>query len=398
MQGRNINVMRTFYEILGISNNATQEEILTAYRKKVIENHPDRGGNAIEFMNTRKAYETLSDPVVRKKYDQWIINKISEQNKQRLNIYLNNFIRQICTDEILVSQLNHMLSDYNNTWIYKDLNKIPSNEDAAELVKKMLNAIRTIHPELKAQCLELDSTCNNIILGKYSHINNNNGQHAKENEYKQKDIPDSGCSIYPAVIVIIIFFILGLALIFMNAPKNTTNVNGDTATDESIATTDSERQSNYQNYDVTNFDTGATPYEDYFGYGQFDDESLSELTISNNSSTDAVVLLETLDGDVVRNNFINTGDVFTMKQIPSCTCKVKVMFGNSWNSNKNNGSNFPIGGFMDNISFIEADDIFFFNALIENNRIKYPTYSITLDKVENGNMQTTPISQDSFFN
>ena len=114
--------MRTFYEILGISNNATQEEILTAYRKKVIENHPDRGGNAIEFMNTRKAYETLSDPVVRKKYDQWIINKISEQNKQRLNIYLNNFIRQICTDEILVSQLNHMLSDYNNTWIYKDLN------------------------------------------------------------------------------------------------------------------------------------------------------------------------------------------------------------------------------------------------------------------------------------
>ena len=390
--------MRTFYQILGIPDNATQDEILAAYRKKVIETHPDKGGNAIEFMNVKKAYETLSDPVLRNKYDQWLINKAAGQNKLRLNLFLKKFIRHICTDERIVTLLYGMLSNYNNTWIYKDLSQTPSNEMAAELVKKMLNVIRTLHPELNAQCLELDSVCNNIILGKYSHVNNNNEQYTQENEPKQKNIYDSGCSIYPAIAVIIIFFVIGLVLIFKNAPKDTTNVNGKTVTDESIATTDFDVQSNYQNYDVTNFDTGATPYEDYFGYGQFDDESLSELTISNNSSTDVVVLLETLDGDVIRNNFINTGDVFTMKQIPSCTCKIKVMFGNSWNSKKNNGSNFPIGGFMDNISFIEADDIFFFNALIDNNRIKYPTYSITLHKVENGNMQTTPISQDSFFN
>ena len=57
--------MRTFYDILNINKDATQEEILEAYRKRVIEVHPDRGGNPIDFMNVRKAYEILSNPEIR---------------------------------------------------------------------------------------------------------------------------------------------------------------------------------------------------------------------------------------------------------------------------------------------------------------------------------------------
>lgn len=66
---------RDFYEILGLSRNATQEEIKKAYRKQAIQNHPDKnpGDNAAEdrFKEAAEAYEVLSDQQKRQKYDQF---------------------------------------------------------------------------------------------------------------------------------------------------------------------------------------------------------------------------------------------------------------------------------------------------------------------------------------
>ncbi len=47
------------YRILGLSNEATLAEVKTAYRRKVAEAHPDRGGTAAEFIRVRAAYEIL---------------------------------------------------------------------------------------------------------------------------------------------------------------------------------------------------------------------------------------------------------------------------------------------------------------------------------------------------
>jgi len=66
---------KDFYEILGLSKNADAAAIKKAYRKKAIEFHPDKNpGDAVAEENFKKAaeaYEILSDPQKKAKYDQY---------------------------------------------------------------------------------------------------------------------------------------------------------------------------------------------------------------------------------------------------------------------------------------------------------------------------------------
>lgn len=66
---------RDFYEILGVTRNASEDEIKRAYRKQAQKHHPDRnkGEKASEekFKEINAAYEILSDKQKRQSYDQF---------------------------------------------------------------------------------------------------------------------------------------------------------------------------------------------------------------------------------------------------------------------------------------------------------------------------------------
>ena len=58
-----------YYQILGINENASQDEIKKAYKKLAMKNHPDRGGDTQKFQEISQAHDTLSDPQKRQQYD-----------------------------------------------------------------------------------------------------------------------------------------------------------------------------------------------------------------------------------------------------------------------------------------------------------------------------------------
>ena len=65
---------RDYYETLGVPKTATEDEIRSAFRKLARKYHPDvaKDKKAAEekFKEINEAYEVLSDPEKRKKYDQ----------------------------------------------------------------------------------------------------------------------------------------------------------------------------------------------------------------------------------------------------------------------------------------------------------------------------------------
>jgi len=60
----------TYYSVLGVKEDASIEEIKSTYKQLAIRNHPDRGGSEEVMKMINLAAETLSNPMLRKDYDE----------------------------------------------------------------------------------------------------------------------------------------------------------------------------------------------------------------------------------------------------------------------------------------------------------------------------------------
>ena len=69
---------RDYYEVLGVSKDASEDEIKKAYRKIAIKYHPDRNpGDKVaeeKFKEAAEAYDVLHDPQKRQQYNQFLFD------------------------------------------------------------------------------------------------------------------------------------------------------------------------------------------------------------------------------------------------------------------------------------------------------------------------------------
>ena len=100
-----------YYELLGVSRDATDIDLKKAYRKKALQYHPDKNPDNVEeatemFANIRTAYEVLSDPQERAWYDdhrEQILNdsmNIDEVDNDQYGV--DSSITGVTTEELLM--------------------------------------------------------------------------------------------------------------------------------------------------------------------------------------------------------------------------------------------------------------------------------------------------------
>ena len=61
--------MKNYYDILGVSEDASNEQIKRAFKDIAKKEHPDRGGDESKFKEANEAYDTLKDIKKRQEYD-----------------------------------------------------------------------------------------------------------------------------------------------------------------------------------------------------------------------------------------------------------------------------------------------------------------------------------------
>lgn len=94
--------MTDLYEVLGIKKNASPGAIKKAFRSLAAKHHPDRGGDPEIFKQVKLAYDILSDPERRARYDQ--TGEFGEKQPQNefaevgaaLNPLIGQYLHDLC--------------------------------------------------------------------------------------------------------------------------------------------------------------------------------------------------------------------------------------------------------------------------------------------------------------
>lgn len=171
------------YENLGVPDRSSVEVCKVAYRKLAQKQHPDKGGNPLTFRLIQEAWDVISDPAKKKKYDRLGIVVNNEELHSRalneLNGMIKGLMEQIDPDQTnLVDLLRTNIKQNIQNMIYQrdrlkqklhrfDRAIANTKTDATNHINILLTSHRN---EVESQIGNLNHTC--VLLNEMMQIVN----------------------------------------------------------------------------------------------------------------------------------------------------------------------------------------------------------------------------------
>ena len=157
------------YQALDLDRSAPQEAIRAAYRKKAREHHPDKGGDVAKFQEIQAAYDTLSDPERKARYDQTGETGTGPTLESQALTYLSGLLAQVLD---MANLQTFQLVDHLRNTLNRDI-KMQEAEKAkvkASITKRQ-DAIKRLSPGPLTELLQGDISQREIMLAKMDSVN-----------------------------------------------------------------------------------------------------------------------------------------------------------------------------------------------------------------------------------
>lgn len=388
------------YKELGIEPSASEKEIKNAYRKLVLKHHPDRNKNSEaskkRFEKIQKAYESILDHRDPKSRRYRIDRKTEEYRNSvkdlfRIRITLNQTELPIGQFQLKVFTLNKIEKLYL---------KLPPGIELIEQ-KTTYNIILNIGNEPSMAwntdyILEV-KTSGSFELGPAHFIQNGLKVESEkafirvyeEAEFKKKQKSEKTLNRF-LVSLSLIFFLFILSVLVYNVLMDKYDPTRNIAPDAGTARAISDNR----------LSTGTAPYGLYFEHLKSETSQHQIEFIADPYLDQVVFLVNRVNEEVVRHNYILASDTFTMNQIPDGLYYVKVYYGRDWNNQFSLKDKALKGGFnlfRKHISFREDAQLLRLYKQNTNDSLSYASFRFTLFKVAGGDAAASEIDEEQFF-
>jgi len=314
--------LSSFYQILGISEDASQLEVKLAYRKLAKRYHPDVNAGAKgaeeQFKGIVEAYSTLSDFTTRKHYDAKLMGKQSTTTKPTF---------------------------------YSSEQGSPRRKEFSE---EDLDRARLRY---KAKLFSNMARRKKIWAG----------------------------------MVVTFFIFMGASAGFENWIRNERERDALNLT----LKIDSVNKQN-ENVAAARIENMESPYDDIFGEGQLENNSLNHFVIIN-EMTDMVIcaVQNKTPFKTIRNEYLKANAGFFMRQLPDGFYHIKFYTGKKWNKNQSVPDGRKLGGFTEDELFYEISGPPFY--LLEHSNQKSVSNSCDTIIIGPANKNLKVISKETFF-
>ncbi|MCK5612317.1 DnaJ domain-containing protein [Candidatus Pacearchaeota archaeon] len=148
-----------YYAILGISRDASKEEIKKAMRGKAREHHPDHNGGASndEFHKVKQAYDILSNPVLKQEYDTYGFTREDNTAKQLRGMAMDiigELIKRGVSPDLTINKAEELVSE-SIGHLERDMGKLETKIDQLKDRKNRLKPKSNLKIDIIGQALDI---------------------------------------------------------------------------------------------------------------------------------------------------------------------------------------------------------------------------------------------------